>query len=109
MDVQYIKKKTLYHSYTRWLSLFPCLNRILEVYEGLISHFLPKSVTPFVVKKCLKMVKLKPGNFSMTILRAFRMKKEENSFLEIMDCLNYVENCLEGRIYLPKYGNKEEN
>lgn len=44
-------KSTLYHSKTRWLSLFPAIHRILEIYEGLKSYFLSLEEPPAILKK----------------------------------------------------------
>lgn len=43
-------KQLLNHSKTRWLSLFPCVQRILEIYEALKSYFLSIENPPVVLK-----------------------------------------------------------
>lgn len=47
IGVQY--KKLLYHSKTRWLSLAPCTDRILFLYDALKSYFLSEENVPLVI------------------------------------------------------------
>lgn len=48
VDIEY--KKILSHSNTRFLSLLPAINRILEIYEGLKSYFLSQENCPLIIK-----------------------------------------------------------
>lgn len=43
-------KKVLGHSKTRWLSLHPALNRLIEMFDGLKSYFLSIDKCPTVIK-----------------------------------------------------------
>ncbi|KAL4126106.1 hypothetical protein QTP88_010335 [Uroleucon formosanum] len=47
-DVQY--KDLLSHSKTRWLSLFPAIERIISIYNGLKSYFLSQNTCPNALK-----------------------------------------------------------
>ena len=48
VDVQY--KDLLSHSKTRWLSLFPAIERIISMFDGLKSYFLSQSNCPCILK-----------------------------------------------------------
>lgn len=43
-------EKLLYHSKTRWLSLFPAIERILKLYLALKEYFLTTNKTPVIIK-----------------------------------------------------------
>ncbi|KAL4100954.1 hypothetical protein QTP88_020978 [Uroleucon formosanum] len=47
-DIQY--KDLLSHSKTRWLSLFPAIERIISIYNGLKSYFLSQNTCPNALK-----------------------------------------------------------
>jgi len=47
-DVQY--NDLLSHSKTRWLSLYPAIDRIISIYSGLKSYFLSQNTCPTVLK-----------------------------------------------------------
>ncbi|CAK1597427.1 unnamed protein product [Parnassius mnemosyne] len=49
VDINY--EKLLYHSKTRWLSLFPAIERILKLYEPLKEYFTTTEKVPVLIKK----------------------------------------------------------
>ncbi|XP_023231785.1 uncharacterized protein LOC111631712 [Centruroides sculpturatus] len=49
VDVEY--KKVLKHGNTRFLSLLPAIDRILEIYEGLKSYFISQEHCPMMIKQ----------------------------------------------------------
>ena len=44
-------KRLLSHSKTRWLSLFPGISRLLEMFSSLKSYFLSQNHPPIVIKQ----------------------------------------------------------
>ena len=44
-------KRLLSHSKTRWLSLFPGISRLLEMFSSLKSYFLSQNHPPIVIKR----------------------------------------------------------
>lgn len=102
VDVDY--KKLLYHSKTRWLSLFPCINRILEIYDGLQSFFLSDGSSPAAIKKFFEN-RLNEAYFWFlhSLMYVFHeniklIEREDNSVLEVLECLENVRICLKQRI-----------
>jgi len=49
VDVNY--QQLLYHSKTRWLSLFPAIERMLQLFPALKAYFLSISQPPLLIKK----------------------------------------------------------
>jgi hypothetical protein len=49
VDLQY--KKVLQHGNTRFLSLLPAIDCILQIYEGLKSYFCSQEHCPVMIKK----------------------------------------------------------
>jgi len=47
-DVQY--NELLSHSKTRWLLLYPVIDRVISIYSGLKSYFLSQNTCPSVLK-----------------------------------------------------------
>ncbi|CAH1163556.1 unnamed protein product [Phaedon cochleariae] len=97
-------KKLLYHSKTRWLSLFPCLNRILEIYPALESYFLSENNPPVTIKSFFE-DKLNESYlwFLHSLMYIFNEKikaieREGNSILEILECLEDIKACLRERM-----------
>ena len=43
-------KRLLFHGKTRWLSLFPGISRLLEMFSSLKSYFLSQEHPPIVIK-----------------------------------------------------------
>lgn len=56
-EIEY--SKFLYHSKTRWLSLYPAIERILKLYEPLKYYFSNLENSPKVVKIFLKTILVK--------------------------------------------------
>ncbi|CAI6360864.1 unnamed protein product [Macrosiphum euphorbiae] len=52
VDVQY--KEILAHSKTRWLSLYPAIERIIEMFSALKSYFLSQNNCPNILKTFFK-------------------------------------------------------
>lgn len=48
VDTNY--QQLLYHSKTRWLSLFPAIERVLKMFQALKSYFLSENNPPFIIK-----------------------------------------------------------
>ncbi|XP_026821678.1 uncharacterized protein LOC113560102 [Rhopalosiphum maidis] len=101
VDVEY--KKLLFHSKTRWLSLFPAINRLLQIYPTLQSYFLSQNQIPIAIKSFFE----NPLNesylwFIHSLMYVFHskieiMEKENNSIWEISSILLSVENALHER------------
>lgn len=47
-------KKVLSHSKTRWLSLYPCIERVLQLFSALKSYFLSEKDCPLVLHNFFK-------------------------------------------------------
>ena len=52
IDIEY--QRILQHENTRFLSLLPALQRILEKFEGLISYFNSQEGCPTLIKNCFE-------------------------------------------------------
>lgn len=97
-------KELLYHSRTRWLSIYPAINRILEVYPALKSYFLSQDTCPHILTKFFENVLSEALLFFVhSIMFVFYEKirdleREDNSIIEIMNILNSVNNILKIRI-----------
>lgn len=117
VDINY--KQLLSHSKTRWLSLFPGIERVLEMYDGLKSYFLsackpPKILVAFFENK-LGEAYLWHLHSLMSIFQSniMQVEREDNSVLEIMEILDIVcqvlQNRLQGKFICLKVKEKLEN
>lgn len=101
IDVNY--EKLLSHSKTRWLSLFPAVDRILKMYEPLKEYFLTTPAVPMIIKKFFEnelaeiylfMVHSLMAAFQENILE---IEKECNSVLDIARILDTMRAILSAR------------
>ena len=103
-------KKVLQHGNTRFLSLLPAIERILQIYEGLKSYFCSQEHCPLVIKrffdsKCaeiyLRFVHGQLGLFNKTILS---MEKTNASATDIVLEINKLKTNLRERqdnVFIP--------
>lgn len=101
VDTNY--KQLLSHSKTRWLSLFPAIERVLEMFAPLRSYFLsvpnpPKLLITFF-ENGLSEAYLWHLHSLMTIFHSkiLEIEKEESSVLEIVNALQNVRSMLQKR------------
>lgn len=101
IDVNY--QKLLFHSKTRWLSLFPAIERILKMYEPLKQYFLSTPGVPITVKNFfeneLSEVYLFIAHSLMSIFQTKieDIEKEKNSVLDIKRILESTHEILVAR------------
>lgn len=96
-------RNLLYHSKTRWLSLFPAINRILQMYPSLKSFFLSEKQPPKAIKSFFE------NDFSEiylwfihSLMYIFHKKMElieaeKNSIIEVTYILDTIMNILQER------------
>lgn len=97
-EIEY--RKLLSHFKTRWLSLFPCIHRVLQMYPALKSYFQLQKYPPVLITSFFE----NPLNesylwFVHSLMNVFhstieKIEKEKNNVIEIMDILESVENIL---------------
>lgn len=97
-------RNLLYHSKTRWLSLFPAIERVLQMYSALSAYFLSESDAPAIL------VRFFENEFSEGYLwfvhslafvfqsKTAEIEREDNSVLEICKILTETKETLEGRL-----------
>lgn len=100
-EIQY--RQLLGHSKTRWLSLFPCVTRLIEMYPALKSYFLSQEQIP----KCLKTFfedELSEARlwFVHSLMSVFHhniqaLEREQSSLVEIMSILENTFNVIKER------------
>ncbi|XP_055913202.1 uncharacterized protein LOC129946862 [Eupeodes corollae] len=103
-SVQIEYKKLLSHSKTRWLSLFPAVERILQMFEGLKTYFLSMDSPPLVLKNFFE------NDINEAYLWFFHslmyfyseqigaLEREKNSILETLEKIHTVQKVLKERI-----------
>jgi hypothetical protein len=103
-DFQCTYKQVLKNSKTRWLSLNPCITRLLELFEPLKSYFLGLAKPPIVLKSFfenplseayLYFVHSLSNAFHDSVLK---IEKDENSVIETVDTLQTILNILKIRL-----------
>jgi len=102
VDIEY--RQLLYHSPTRWLSLFPGLNRVLQMYPALKFYFLSSDSCPKILKNFFES---NLGEVSLwfahSIMYKFyektkELETEKNSVMETISILKCLITMLEQRI-----------
>ena len=89
VEIQY--KALLKHSKTRWLSLYPAVKRVLEVYPALKAYFLSIDNSPRILKSFFEDDFSKAYlEFAESLMHIFHenileIEAERNSVLEVMD------------------------
>lgn len=97
-------KQFLSHVKTRWLSLFPAIDRVLEMYPALKSYFLSESKPPKVLfqffENRLSEAYLWHLHSLMSVFNSniLQLEKEDNSVLEVIEILDYVCKVLQDRL-----------
>ncbi|CAH0406173.1 unnamed protein product [Chilo suppressalis] len=93
----------LRHSKTRWLSLFPCIERILKLYPALKEYFLSQRISPYIIKTFFESSTSEAylwfTHSLMSIYQAnlAKVEEEHNSLLEISKILQSVLRMLQNR------------
>lgn len=93
----------LRHSKTRWLSLFPCVERILKLYPALKEYFLSQSATPYLIKTFFESTTSEAYlMFTHSLMSVYqanlaKVEEEHNSLLEISKILQSVLEMLRNR------------
>ena len=96
VEVEY--RQLLYHSKTRWLSLFPGIHRLLQMFQPLKSFFLSQDRPPAVIqnffKNDLSEIYLWHLHSLMNVFHSHigEIERENNSLLEVMNCLKSIQS-----------------
>lgn len=102
VDIQY--RVLLSHSKTRWLSLFPGIERLLQMFPALKSFFLFQEKPPVTIKRFFE------NNFSeiylwymhslMSVFHShiLEMERKDNAIVEVRNILDEVHTMLEERM-----------
>lgn len=102
VDTNY--KQLLSHTKTRWLSLFPAIHRILEMYDALQSYFLSLPSPPKMLKKFFSSSLSKAYLWHLhSLMSVFHenikeIQKEKNTIIDIMNIIENVSSLLENRL-----------
>ncbi|XP_070515361.1 protein FAM200A-like [Cardiocondyla obscurior] len=101
-DTEY--KQLLFHSKTRWLSLFPAIERFLKLYEPIKTYFESLDEPPVLIKKFFADPFSEAYLFLihsiMHILHSKieKLEKSDNSILETRNILTFITKSLNNRI-----------
>ncbi|CAM4571952.1 unnamed protein product [Leuciscus chuanchicus] len=101
VDIQY--RTLLSHSKTRWLSLFPGIHRLLQMFPALKAFFLSQEKPPVAIKKFFENEFSEIYLWHMhSLMSVFHehiedMEKENNSVVEVSNILHSVHNVLQER------------
>lgn len=102
VDSQY--RQLLYHSRTRWLSLFPAIERILQLYEPLKNYFEQVEKPPVAIKQFFETelselyMFLIHSTMNIFHTRIEKLEKNDNSIIETRKILLSIIKNLEERI-----------
>lgn len=102
MDTEF--NNLLYHSKTRWLSLFPAIERFLKMYDALKGYFESLERPPVLIKKFFEDPLSEAYLYLVhSIMYVFhgnieKMERSDNSLLEVKDILTSLKKTLEDRI-----------
>ena len=98
VDIEY--RRMLSHSKTRWLSLFPGIERMIQMFPALKAFFLSQEKPPIVIKKFFENdfseIYLWHMHSFMSVFHTHiqAMEKENNSIMEVKKILNSVHTIL---------------
>lgn len=101
VEIEY--KEIMMHSKTRWLSLFPVINRVLQVFTALKSYFLSLESCPRLLETFFKSEFCEAYlYFVHSFIYVFdekskKLELEKNSILEVMKILNELKEILKQR------------
>lgn len=104
IDEDFEYKPLLYHSKTRWLSLFPAIKRFSTMFQPLKSYFQSIDNPPVIIKKYFEnefaeaYLELVISFMSVFHSSIKEMEKSNNSLLEVLQILRKITQCLEERI-----------
>ncbi|KAK1901966.1 putative protein kinase UbiB [Dissostichus eleginoides] len=98
VDIEY--RRMLSHSKTRWLSLFPGIERMIQMFPALKAFFLSQQKPPIVIKKFFENEFSEIYLWHMhSLMSAFHthiqdMEKEKNSIMEVKKIMNSIHTIL---------------
>lgn len=102
VNVEY--KQLMYHCVTRWLSIFPAVGRLIEMFEAVKSFFLSQSKPPVIIRNFFE------NDFSeiyLLFLHSFMhmfqinvdaLQREGTSVVEMLSILLNVKTSIEDRL-----------
>lgn len=97
-------KHLLFHSKTRWLTLFPAIERFLKMYDALKNYFESLDRPPVLIKRFFEDPLSQAYLFLVhSVMHVFHAKiekveKSDNSVIEIRNIFTYLNKTLEDRI-----------
>lgn len=91
-------KNLLYHSKTRWLSLFPAIERVLKMYDALRDYFDSLERPPVMIKKYFDRLFLIHSVMYVFHGKIEKLEKSDNSIIETRNILASLKKTLQDRI-----------
>jgi hypothetical protein len=96
-DFDEIEYRQLFsHRETRWLSSFPGIERLIQMFQALKSHFLSQEKPPTVIKRFFEHEFIKiylcqmHSLMSLFQLHIQRIERESSSVVEVLNSLNSI-------------------